>query len=84
MFSFLSDDTWHSTLLDDEYTAADIKVTAKTMSPHLVGWKELNKYFSTTQFDVLYLSYEKKKIKQTPEIKIHNIDWLKKINELKK
>lgn len=62
----------------------NIKDLNKLMQLVPMHWKELNKYFSTSQFDVLYLSFEKKKIKQTPEIKIHNIDWQKKINELKK
>jgi hypothetical protein len=63
----------------------NIKDLNKLMQVIPIHWKELNKYFSTSQFDSLYLSFEKKQKfkKHVEEINIHKVDWDKKIKELK-
>lgn len=61
---------------------ANVKDLNKLMQVMPMHWKELNKYFSSSTFDILYLNFEKKKIKPVYENNIHNIVWQKKINDL--
>lgn len=64
----------------------NIKDLNKLMQVLPMHWNELNKYFSTSQFDVIYLNfekYDKKKKEEKQDNNIHNVDWMKKINELK-
>lgn len=66
---------------------SEVKDLNRLMQMCPMNWKELNKYFSTSQFDALYLNYEDKprlKKEQKQENNIHIVDWNKKINDLLK
>jgi hypothetical protein len=60
-----------------------IKDLNKLMQVFNIHYTELDKYFSDNVFDMLYINYEKKYIKQIQEKKIHNINWQEKISNIK-
>jgi len=64
----------------------EIKDLNKLMCDYKMHYKDLDKYFSDSVFDMLWINYEKyipKKYKQKDDPMIHNIDWDNKIRHIK-
>lgn len=62
----------------------NIKDLNKLQAEVNVKWSNLQKYFSTSLFDTIWINPGvKPDYKKTKEINIHTIDWSKKIKELK-
>lgn len=61
----------------------EIKDLNNLMKHYNLNPKELNKYFSNSMVDILYLPFEKKKKQEEKVNDLHNVNWEQKINQLR-